>query len=628
MDKKLIIVVFSLFGLLMVSLYMHSPLRIKPTDLNFVKYHENKKSFSRDKISYPKAWVDNPYLLRQNFARTTIFMKKNFPEYWKEIIYVIVSSIFFISIYLTGYELFRDKLYALVPCFIYYFGFEMPLMQNQYHDNELNANHLSMAMVALSFYFYLKDKKITAYAFSALLFYVRIRTAYTWGLVLLALLIIDFYKERDFYSIVIKRSILPVIISIPAILMTLPTYKRYDFSWLPEWAQYSAFHAGPGGRSLFHMLENFMEWNEIIGLVFMILSCFLLLKYYRKRNDHIESLKIAFVVSLAGGVITGLLWDIWHIEAVGKLYLLAFFSYPSLIQFYLLSFLFIEAFKKRDEFENMFICFFGLLLIPFYGDAFIQFSLTLLILLRFKGVKHYFENRGINIYYVISGISAGLLIYFMFIKEPRHAARWVEAIALISILIFPYILSGFLRKREQFKGYVLITFLAMVSGLALASSANSHKGVIADYEERFPPAAIEVCRYLDEHADINAIVIGPPKGINWSDYSNRMTIVYHLHTYKLAFDSKNMFPELIKRSTILFEKGALEKYSKLRWQGKKSEANNYVNGFWKNLDKLKLYKIKKRYNNDIEFVIREKELPLKGLEEVFKNKTYIVYRIS
>ena len=61
-------------------------------------------------------------------------------------------------------------------------------------------------------------------------------------------------------------------------------------------------------------------------------------------------------------------------------------------------------------------------------------------------------------------------------------------------------------------------------------------------------------------------------------------------------------------------------------EGKYKEAKEYVKKFWLKLNKTKIDYIKKHY--DVDFVIREKYLPISGLEIFFTNKAYFVYRIQ
>jgi hypothetical protein len=137
---------------------------------------------------------------------------------------------------------------------------------------------------------------------------------------------------------------------------------------------------------------------------------------------------------------------------------------------------------------------------------------------------------------------------------------------------------------------------------------------------------IDVCKYLKEHTGTNAFILAPRNRINWSVYSNRLVIVPSFKANKMQFDSKKIFPEMIKRTSIFFEEGSFEKYFKMKITGRDKEATNYFNKFWLTLDKDKILRIKRDYK--IDYLIREKEKPVEGLEAFYQNASYIVYRLQ
>jgi hypothetical protein len=226
--SKKVFVVFTVVGLACASLYMHSPIELKHTDMMYIQYQNNKEVLSKDIITYPTMWYDNPKMMRHNFARLVSVLSCFAKEYTYPIVFVLYAGILLLSLYVIGYELIKDELYALVPCFVYYFGFVLPDMQGQFHDHELNAGHLALSMVALSLAFYVKGKVLIAYLVAACICYVRLRTGYTWGLIVVALIVRDLIKDKKLPRFLV-RSLVPGAILIPMIWMTLPMMAEYDF---------------------------------------------------------------------------------------------------------------------------------------------------------------------------------------------------------------------------------------------------------------------------------------------------------------------------------------------------------------------------------------------------------------
>lgn len=614
-------IAFILTVLAFASLYMHSPLELKPTDNMYLHYRGNVESYSRDIVSYPAIWFDNPKMMRHNFVRFVSIVCDVINGYGYSLIFLLYSAIFLVSIYFTGYELFDERIYALVPCFIYYFGFMLPDMQNNFHDHELNARHFVLSLISLSFFFYVKGRKNISYGIAALIGYFSIRNGISWGITVFLLTIKDIIGDDRYRDIAIRCAVY-VIISIPLIILTIPMYHAYDFSWLPEWAQYYAKTGSPGGRSLMSLLSEY-GWNGLLGGIFGVVNGIALLRFFRDKK-HIFSLAIVYSGSLFVGLAAGMAYDLWDIIFISKFYLLNIFSYLNLIQFYLLSFLFIDSFKKRSEIIHLFTCFYMLLLVPFYTDAVIQIGLTLLILLRFKTIGNAVKRiRVFNEAGVIISITFILLFYAFFIKVPHYIARWAEICYIALFTLIPFILVN-AKGKYKFARFSSSIFISAVACLAVLSSVYGHsreKGRFDAISEK-----MDVLVYLEKNTDKSAFIIGPPKGINRYQYLNRLVVNYDLHPGKIQFDSKNIYPAILKRSDIMFEKGSLKKYFTLKMEGNNEEAEKYVAGFWENMDKAKVYRIKKEY--DIDYIIREKELPIEGLEVFYENEAYIVYHIN
>ena len=606
-----IVPIFILVCLAVGSLYMHSPLELKTTDEMYLLYQNNKESFSRDSITFPSMWYDNPFMMRHNFAKMVSGIRKITPQHGNALVFLGISLIFLLSIYLAGKEIFRDWALALVPCFFYFFGFMFPDNQGWFHDHELNARHLALSLVALSLYFYLSGKKTIAYVIAALICYIRLRNGYTWGLVVIAFMVKDLMVERN-YPAIVKRAAITGFLLVPLALLTWPMMVKYDFSEIPQWAQYYPKISGPGGRSLVQLVVN-NGWPAIIAAIIAVVNSLVILEHY-KGERHVSSLKIIFVTSLIIGAAAGAMHDFLGVMSVSKLYLLSIFQHMTLANFFILSYLFVRAYKGNLKLLNLFTCFYFVVLVLFFDDPVFQAGLTVLILLRM------WKPKGDHVLYALIGI---LALYMVFFREPHYINKAVELMYTGTLLFVPLLLILLAKKYAAAGRYFGKILIVGIVCLAVLSSIFGHGRTKQRYE--FFADELDVCNFFLEKTHANAFVLAPKSPLNWTVYAKRLVLVPSPVANKMQFDPENILEELIARTDVMFEKGFAEKFFVMKMAGKEKEADAYRFGFWTRMDKEKLALIRRHY--DIDFIIREKKAPIKGLETVHENNSFFVYRM-
>ena len=623
--SKLYLVIFVIIGLACANLYMHSPLELRDEGVRFFNYHENPESLSRDTLSYLPNWYDNPTIMYHNFYRILFFIDKNISNnYSNQIIFILYELIFLISIYLVGHELSEDRLYALVPCFIYFFGFVLPDMQGQFHDPEVTEKHLAMSLVTLSLCLYLLNRKTVAYIISALLCYIHIKTGYTWGTIIIILTLKDLYQEK-LHAGLVQRILLAGFFLMPLFIMNIPAYMQYDFSWLPESFQYELQNNGPGGRSIKNLLTLY-GWNKLGGGIFGVVNGFLLLWHF-KDEKHMGTLGLIFTASLLLGVAWGIIHDFYGYTFISKLYPLGVLSYVTLINFFLLAVLFINSFKKSAELVNSVICYYLILLIPFYQshthDMFIQFTFFVLIIIKINHDIKYINLDSVGEKKCILGLSALLVYYMLFARTPHWVARWAEIFYVSVLLIVPMVFHWLENKRRfvSRKHYNPI-FITVVIGLVALSSVYGHIRASGRYDVL--AQEIEISEYIRKHTDKNAAILYYTN-YDW-EATKRLTTRWPFNARLLGYNSKVIYPELVKRAQIMCEDKALEKYYQFRLKGNSEKAEAYLNAFWKSMTKEKLYKIKEHY--PIDYIIRKVGNPIQDLDILYKNKKYIVYKVN
>ncbi len=620
--KSLFIIFVVLLGLIMGSLYMHSPLELREEGVRYINFIENKDSFSRDILNYAPSWYDNPARMYHNFHRMVYVINKYISaDYSFPIVFIMTSLIFLVSCYLIGYELSKHYYLALVPCFIYFFGFIFPDMQSQFHDHELNQKHFAVALVAFSLWLYMRKRKLISYLVAVAVFLMHVKLGFTWGCIIILLTLKDFFTEKKERKILFSRVIITGIFLIPIILLNLKAYSLYDFSGLPEWLQYELKINCPGGRSIVNIVTLY-GWNKAMAGIFGSLNGILILAYFWKRK-HIKTLSIVFIGSLLLGIAWGSIHDFYGFTFISKIYPLVIFSFVSLANFFLLSLLFIECLENRKELINSFTCFYMILFIPFFRDGFIQLMFTMLLLIRTKTFGQMKIFQRLNKDFIAGMVSIFIFIYVCLIKEPHYIGRWAEIAYVTAFLLIPFILHWLnLIRSEVNEKYYIPIFLSIIIGLVVLSSIYGHSRESGRFKHLF--YEYDICKYIEKNTKKDAFILYYSY-FDWLE-SKRLAVRMPFNSRLVQYDSSKIFPELVKRSKIMFEEGSFEKYFKLRLQGKRDDAQRYLDSFWKKLSKDKLYEIKKHY--PIDYLIREKDKPIENLNIFYQNKKYFVYNLN